>query len=267
MLESLPTWVHYVCAGIFGAILGSFANVCIVRIPEGESVIGPRSHCRSCGRRLSWQENIPFVSFVLLRGRCCGCGRRIPFQYPLVEAICVGLSVFAWWHFHDPLHYVVYFCLLIVPLVVVSFIDLRWRVIPDVISFPGIAVGFAVHMLLKNQGSYGMAAATSLLGAILGGGSLFLVAVAYEKLKKREGLGGGDVKLMAMLGAFFGWQSALFILLISSLLGTVIGLLFILIFRRDMKYPIPFGPFLALAGLLQLFYGHELVNWYLNLFH
>lgn len=214
---------------------------------------------------LSAWENVPLVSFVVLRGRCRKCKGRISLQYPAVETATIALSLLAWWHFGEPLRYLVYFCLLIVPLIIASIIDLKHYIIPDSITIPGIIVGFAVHVLLEADG-YGMTALDSLLGVLVGGGALYVVAIAYERLKKQEGLGGGDVKLIAMLGAFFGWRASILILLMSSLLGSVVGLVLIIILRKGLKYAIPFGPFLAAAGLIYLFAGETIINWYLGLF-
>ncbi len=259
-------WILYIFAGLLGSVLGSFANVCIWRMPRGESVAWPGSHCPSCGHKLAFWENVPVLSYVFLLGRCRSCHNRISLMYPLVELICIGLSLLAWWHFGEPLRYLIYLCLFIVPLVIVSGIDLAHMIIPDVISLPGIAVGFLVHVFLDNRGHYMSAAIDSVTGIIIGGGSLYLVAIAYEKLKKQEGLGGGDIKLIAMLGAFFGWRAAIVILLISSFLGSLVGLGVILALRKDMKYAIPFGPFLAAAGLVYLFAGLPMIRWYLSLF-
>lgn len=266
MFSQLPGWFLYIIAGLLGAILGSFANVCIVRLPRSKSVVWPPSHCPLCDHRLTWWENLPLVSFLILKGRCRRCRGRISVRYPIVELLCIALSVLLWRYFSNPLEYLVYLCLFIVPLVVVSFIDLSHRIVPDVISIPGIFVGIGAHTLLAGKGRYGEAAIDSLAGAVAGALFLFLVAYAYEKLKKQEGLGGGDIKLMAMLGAFFGWRAAIFILLMSSVIGSVIGIIFIIILRKDMKFAVPFGPFLALAGIINLFVGDRLVYWYMDLF-
>lgn len=255
MSSPVPEALLYLLAALLGAILGSFANVCIVRLPRGESIVTPRSRCPMCGHRISWWENIPLLSFALLGGRCRGCRGRIPWRYPLVEGLSTALALLAWWFFRHPLPFLLYFCLLVIPLVIVAFIDLGHRIIPDGISIPGIPVGIAVHTLLAPRGMHLGAALDSILGAAAGGGALFLVAMAYEKLKKQEGLGGGDVKLIAMLGAFFGWKAAIFILLVSSVMGSIVGVFLMLVLRKDMKYAIPFGPFLAAAGLVQLFVG------------
>lgn len=266
MLADLPHWLLYLIAGTLGGILGSFANVCIIRMPKEESVIWPPSHCPSCDRRLSWWENIPVVSFLLLWGHCRSCKVRISLQYPLVEAFCILMALFTWWHFQEPVRFLTYFCLLIVPLVIVSVIDLYNFIIPDVISLPGIVIGFLVHVLVEGRTDFVPTMIDSVAGIMVGGGSLYLVALAYEKLKKQEGLGGGDVKLIAMLGAFFGWKAVLFILLLSSLCGSIVGLFLIVILRKDLKYVIPFGPFISLAGVVYLFWGVRLLEWYASLF-
>lgn len=265
--SALPIWFLYLIAGLIGAILGSFANVCIFRMPRRKSVIWPRSHCPHCDHVLSAWENVPVISFVVLRGRCRECRGRISLQYPAIETASIVLSLLAWWHFGEPIRYLVYFCLLIVPLLIASIIDLKRYIIPDSITIPGIIVGFAVHTFLEGMGApYWRGALDSLLGVLVGGGALYIVAIAYEKLRKQEGLGGGDVKLIAMLGAFFGWRAAILMLLMSSLLGSVVGLVLIIALRKDLKYAIPFGPFLATAGLIYLFAGERIIHWYLGLF-
>ncbi len=268
MINNLPEWFPFVIAALLGLCLGSFANVCIVRLPADESIVRPPSHCPNCGHELSWWENIPILSYIFLMGRCRGCSTSISPIYPIVEALCLFLSLFTWWKFGNPLEYFLYFLLLIMPLVVISLIDLEHRIIPNEISIPLIPVGLIVNVVLSASYGWGYksGAIDSILGILVGGGSLLLVAFGYEKLKKQEGLGGGDIKLIAGLGAFFGWRAVIFILFASSVIGSVIGLLMIAIFRKDMKYAIPFGPFLAAAGLLYLFWGREILTWYLSQF-
>ena len=168
MLGCWPAWSLFVIAGVMGAILGSFANVCIARMPRDESVIWPPSHCPLCGRRLKFWENIPIVSFIALKGRCSGCGGRISAIYPAVEIACVLLSLLTWWHFGDPLRYLIYFTLFIVPMVIVTFIDLKHMIIPDIISIPGIVAGIAAHTILNPLSSYLNSAFDSLAGAQIG---------------------------------------------------------------------------------------------------
>lgn len=258
----MPAWSLYAIAGVLGAILGSFANVCISRLPNGESVIRPRSHCPRCGYKLDWWENIPIISFVFLGGRCSNCRERISLRYPLVELISVALAIFLWWRYPDPLHFLVYFCLLVTPLIIVSFIDLKHRIIPDIISIPGIFAGIGIHTLFSGEGKFVSGAIDAVAGAATGGLFLFFVAVIYEKIKKQAGLGGGDIKLIAMLGAFFGWRAAILILCMSSILGSLVGVILITVLRKDMKFAIPFGPFLSIAGIIQLIFGDWLILWY-----
>src|SRR3989344_1955663 len=234
-LTQIP--LGWVLAGFFGLCVGSFINVVIYRLPLDQSVVTPRSHCPNCKTKIAWYDNIPLLSYILLRGKCRYCKQTIAFQYFLVELCGLFLSLAAFAYFQELLLYLAYFCLLLAPLLAVIFIDLKHRIIPDSISLPGIGAGF-----------------------------LFLVAFLYEKIKKKEGLGGGDVKLAAMLGAFFGWQQILMILLVSSVLGSLIGLI-VVAFKKDWQYALPFGPFLAVAATLQLFFGFPMLSWYLSLFH
>jgi len=267
LLAFSPQWLLYLMACFVGAVLGSFANVCIWRMPRGESVAWPPSHCPVCGRRLAWWENVPVLSYLALRGRCRTCRCRISIRYPIVELAMSVLALLTWWYFGDPLKFFVYLSLFILPMVIVTGIDLYHYIIPDSISLPGIGVGLIVHVLLGGgEGSYLWTAVDSVAGIVVGGGALYLVALAYEKLRKQEGLGAGDVKLIAMIGAFFGWKAVLLILLMSSFLGSLVGLAVILILRKDLKYAIPFGPFLAAAGVINLFAGQRLVAWYMGLF-
>lgn len=259
-------YLYYILSAILGACVGSLLNVCIVRIPREESIVWPPSHCRSCNHHISWWENIPIISYMILRGKCHECKRAISIRYPIVEVIATLLSVVTFWYLHDIKLYLVYFFLLISPLIVISFIDLEHRIIPNVISIPGIFAGIGINVIFAGRYGYYSSFLNSILGAVVGGGFLFLVAVLYEKIKKAEGMGGGDVKLAAMLGAFFGWKASIFILLMSSILGSLIGVILIVILKKNSKYAIPFGPFLATSALLYFFLGQQLINWYLNLF-
>lgn len=255
---------------IFGLILGSFLNVCIYRLPRGESIVHPRSRCPSCHHQLSWYENIPLLSYLVLRGRCRYCGRPISPRYFVVELLTAVLSVAVWMRFSDPMAYVAYFVLLSAPLLVMTFIDLEHFLIPDVMTIPGIILGVAVHYALSPQ-PWIVPVLESLLGIVLGGGSLWLLSWLYEKWRGRVGLGLGDVKLAAMLGAFLGWRPIIFILFVSSIIGTLVGLVVIVAGRRRLSQPLPYGPFLAVATWTYLFVGPELLTWYFEtasgLFH
>lgn len=247
-------------AFVLGAVVGSFLNVCIYRIPAGESIVSPRSRCPRCGTPIRWYQNIPILSWIFLRGRCASCQLRIPIRYALVEAL-TGL-LFAMVLYSFGIHWAtVVFWVFVSLLVTITFIDLDHQIIPDVISLPGIVLGFGASFLLP-----WVSWSDSLLGILLGGGSLFLVAVGYEFLTKKEGMGGGDIKLLAMLGAFLGWKAVLPIIFVSSLLGTLVGVPLMLIKGADGKLAIPFGPFLAGGAVIWLFWGELLAGWYLQRF-
>ena len=244
---------------LFGAVVGSFLNVCIYRIPRAESIVFPSSHCPECGTKIRAFDNIPVISYLLLRGTCRACGSRISWQYPVVEMLSALLTLFLFMKFHlSPTFFVLFlFCM---ALVVITFIDLEHQIIPDSISLSGIVVGFASSFFLPWLGWQ-----SSLIGIIAGGGSLLLVAYGYQLLTKKEGMGGGDIKLLAMMGAFLGWRSIPFIIFTSSLFGSVVGLTLMAIRKKDSQLPIPFGPFLAFGAILFIFYGRQLIQWYFAL--
>ena len=254
-----PQLLFSVFSFILGAVVGSFLNVCICRMPRDESVVSPPSHCPGCGYRIRWYDNIPLVSYLLLRGRCRGCREKISPRYPLVELLNALLSLALFLRFGPTLAFAVLF-LFCSALVVITFIDLEHQIIPDEISLSGIVLGFIFSFFLRGHGWL-----NSLLGILLGGGSLLLVAYGYQVVTGKEGMGGGDIKLLAMMGAFLGWKSIPFIIFVSSLAGSVIGVSLMLIQKKDSKLAIPFGPYLALGALLYVFYGPRLISWYLTL--
>lgn len=245
---------------IFGLLIGSFLNVCVYRMPRNESLAFPPSHCPSCGAAIPPWLNIPVVSYLLLRGRCRSCATSISALYPLVELLTALLGLGLYLRFGLTLPFFV-LALLCAALVVVTFIDLEHQIIPDEISLPGIVIGFACSFFIPRLGWL-----NSLLGILAGGGSLYLVAWCYERFTGKEGMGGGDIKLLAMLGAFFGWKAIPFIIFVSSLTGSGIGLTIMFIKKQDGKIAIPFGPFLVIGALVHIFFGPQLVTWYLNLF-
>lgn len=249
----------YIFAFVFGAVVGSFLNVCIYRLPEDRSIVSPPSSCPGCGNRIRWYDNIPIVSWLVLRGKCRACKAPISWRYPLVEALNGLLTLLLFIKYGPSLPFLALF-IFCSSLVVITFIDLDHQIIPDSISLPGIAVGFLFSFFLPWSGWL-----NSLLGILLGGGSLLLVAWGYEKLTGKEGMGGGDIKLLAMMGAFLGWRSIPFIIFASSLVGSVLGIGAMIVTKRDGKLAIPFGPFLALGAILYIFYGRLLINWYLSI--
>jgi leader peptidase (prepilin peptidase)/N-methyltransferase len=242
-----------------GAVIGSFLNVCIFRIPAGESIVHPPSRCPVCRVSIRWYQNVPILSFLLLGGRCASCRTRIPWRYPLVEALTGVLFVLVVQRFGFAWPTPVYWAFA-AALVVITFIDLDHQIIPDVISLPGIAAGFVCSFAVP-----WLSWADSLLGILVGGGSLYLVAVVYELLTKKEGMGGGDIKLLAMFGAFLGWKAVFPVIFFSSLLGSLVGVPLMLIKRADGKLAIPFGPFLAAGAMIYLLWGPLLIRWYLSL--
>jgi leader peptidase (prepilin peptidase) / N-methyltransferase len=243
----------------FGALFGSFLNVCIHRLPRGQSIVWPSSACPHCKRELAWFENIPIVSFVVLRARCRTCRGPISARYPIVEAITALLFAVAWWLYGPSVllaSRLVFGCALIV----LFGIDLEHHLLPNVVTLPGIVVGFAFSFV-TDPGWL-----ESLLGIIVGGGILYAIAEAYYRLRHEEGLGMGDVKMLAMVGAFLGWQLTLVTLMLASFAGAIVGVSLIAIRRGSMKYALPFGTFLAIGAAISALAGSGFLNWYLGFF-
>jgi leader peptidase (prepilin peptidase) / N-methyltransferase len=242
----------------FGAVVGSFLNVCIYRLPKKESVVFPPSHCQNCDYQIRWYDNVPVISYLALRGQCRRCGERISPQYPLVELLNGVLAVSLFLKYGLGLGSAILF-IFCSALVVITFIDLEHQIIPDSITLPGIVIGFILSFFTP------VGWLNSLIGILAGGGTLLLIAEAYSFLTKKEGMGGGDVKLLAMMGAFLGWHAVIFIIFIGSLLGSVIGISVLMAQKKDSSQPIPFGPFLAAAAVIYIFFGPRLIFWYLTL--
>lgn len=249
----------YLLAFVCGAIVGSFLNVCIWRIPAGQSIVYPPSHCPQCGVRIRSRDNVPLLSYVLLRGRCRACGGAISIRYPVVEALTGVMLVWLLYQFGVSPALAVS-GLFVAALIVISFIDLDHQIIPDVISLPGIVVGLLLSIL-----GQGPSVVDSVVGALLGGGLLYGVAVGYHAFTGREGMGGGDIKLLAMVGAFLGWRGVLVTLIVGSFAGSLVGMALIAARRADTRVPIPFGPFLACGALCALAFGDRLIQWYLHI--
>ena len=243
---------------MFGAIVGSFLNVCIIRLPKEESIIIPGSHCPQCNHPITFYDNIPLVSYLLLGGKCRYCKRSISAQYPLVEGTTAISSLLLFLKYGLSLSYFFYFSF-VAALIIITVIDLYHQIIPDVISIPGIGVGLLGALIIPHITFF-----NSLLGILLGGGSLFVIATFYQWLFKREGMGGGDVKLLAMIGAFLGWDAVILTILLSSLIGSITGIIIMVLKGKDFKYAIPFGPFLSLGAVIALFYKNEIISWYLQ---
>ena len=259
-----------IVAFTLGACVGSFLNVCIHRIPADESIVRPGSRCPHCRQPIAWYDNVPFLSWLWLRARCRHCGAGIAARYPLVELAAAVLAVLSVVVFGPTPRALVAFAFA-AALVLITFIDIDHRFIPDEVSLPGIVVGLGVSLLPGGIGLWNAA-----LGALVGGGILFLVAWGYERMTGREGMGYGDVKLLAMIGAFLGWQAIPAVIVVASLTGSVAGLLamfdgrsrrrvrrvqthfgplavLVSLRRASRRTEIPFGPFLALGALSVLY--------------
>jgi leader peptidase (prepilin peptidase) / N-methyltransferase len=248
-----------VFAFLLGAVLGSFGNVLIWRLPRGESVAWPGSHCPACDAPIRWFDNIPLASWLALRGRCRACRAPISRRYPLVEGLCGALFLAVALRFGAGAHAFV-LALLCWALVVVTFIDLDHLIIPDAVTFPGMAAGLAASFLSGGPGWR-----SSLLGLALGYGLLFSIAWSYQKLRGREGMGMGDFKLLGMIGAVLGAGALPVTVLAASLTGSLAGLAAMAVSRRGLSLAIPFGPFLSLGALVHLFFGRQIIAWYLAL--
>jgi leader peptidase (prepilin peptidase)/N-methyltransferase len=244
---------------IFGLCIGSFLNVCIYRLPASKSIVHPRSMCSSCGTLIASYDNIPIISYLWLRGRCRHCRTKISLRYPIVEFLCGLFALGAYLKFDLTIEALIYF-LFFAALMVVTFIDLDHRIIPDVITLPGIPICFAAGFALPT-----ITYKDALLGILSGGGSLFLVAWTYSLITKKEGMGGGDIKLLAMIGAIVGWKGVLFTIFVASLVGTLAGLAVMLQSRKGLKLAVPFGPFLSIGSITYIFFGTPLIAWYFNL--
>jgi leader peptidase (prepilin peptidase)/N-methyltransferase len=266
----------------FGLIIGSFLNVCIYRLPRHESIVTPGSHCPACGKPVRPYDNIPVLSYLWLRGKCRFCRQPISLQYPMVELL-TGLAFFACareWGSTSPAFVN---SLFLSAILVLIFTDYHHQILPNVITLPGVAVGFLLsplqaESLLRDVNDFlaGNLAVSvypanaeavlpwisSALGALIGGGTLYLVGLGYRLFRKRQGLGEGDMKMMAMVGSFLGWRLALLVIFAGSFLGSILGLLLILFGGKTLQTKLAFGTFLGIASIILLFYGNAFLHWY-----
>jgi len=222
----------------FGLCIGSFMNVCIYRVPAKISIVFPGSACPDCGTSIRAYDNIPVLSYIWLKGRCRHCSSRIPLRYVTVEIMGGAFAVLAYLKFGFPWEALIYYGF-VAALLIITFIDIDYQIIPDIISLPGIPLGFAASFAIP-----GVTYKASLIGILVGGGMLYLIAWGYHLITKKEGMGGGDIKLLGMIGAFIGWQGVLFTIFVASAVGTISGLLVMLHQKKGLKLAIPFGPFL-----------------------
>jgi leader peptidase (prepilin peptidase)/N-methyltransferase len=272
--------IFAIAAFIFGLVVGSFLNVCIVRLPRGRSVVTPPSHCPRCKAGIRFYDNIPIISFLILRGKCRSCGEPISWRYPAVELMngLFYLWIIAEFGTNGEALLMMALCS---SLIVITFIDYDHQIIPDVITLPGMLAGlslapffmsaldgalpFQLGNLLPHAGPYLTGFLNSLIGLLLGVGPLLAIGWIWEKLRHVEAMGGGDVKLMGMVGSFLGWKGALLTIMLGALVGSIVGLGLIVMKRHKMGKVIPFGPFLALGAVATAFYGPDIISWYLGL--
>jgi leader peptidase (prepilin peptidase) / N-methyltransferase len=244
---------------VIGLAVGSFLNVCIYRLPRGQSLASPPSRCTRCGRRLRWYDNVPIVSWLALRGRCRHCGERISIQYPVVEGITalVFVAVVSLTPY-GPLW--ASRLVLSAALIVLFVIDLELQILPNLITLPGIVVGFLFSLIAPPW------PLASIAGIILGAGVLYGIATGYYLLRREEGMGMGDVKMLAMIGAFLGWRAVLMTLVFASFAGALVGLALMATRRESLRYALPFGTFLALGALVTMLFGDPIIEWYLGFY-
>lgn len=245
---------------VFGALLGSFANVVILRMPHGESVVFPGSHCNSCQSKIAWYDNIPILSWFILRGKCRKCQTKYSFRYPVVEFIMGFLFALSFWHFGWSWT-LLEVLLFVFALVICSFIDIDHMILPDQFTLSGIVIGLLGAWLNPERDFM-----PAFWGFLFGGGFLFAMAYFYHLFTGQEGMGGGDIKLLAWIGAIVGWKAIPFVIMISAVLGTIFGLILQRQQKKGLKTMIPYGPYLAVAALIYLFGGQTIGLWYLQWF-
>ena len=243
---------------VLGLIIGSFNNVCIYRIPKNESIIFPASHCTKCHSTIKAVDNIPVLSYFLLRGKCRKCGEKISIRYPIVELI-TGLIYVSLFFIYGRSTLALIYAILSSALIIISFIDLDEQIIPDEISLPGIAIGFIISFFV----SY-ISYIDSLLGILVGGGIILLIALAGMAVFKKEAMGGGDVKLAAMIGAFIGWRYIALSLFIGFFIGAIVGIVLIVLKVKNKDDLVPFGPFIVLGSFITILWGKNILTWYLG---
>lgn len=245
---------------VFGACLGSFANVVIYRLPQGKSVVLPGSHCYSCQTPIRWYDNIPLVSWLLLRGKCRQCGARFSFRYFFVELLMATLFTLAYFYFGLSWN-LVEALLFIFGLVCCTFIDFDHMILPDEFTLSGIVIGLLGAWLNPQRELL-----DAFVGVLIGGGFLWAMAYLYYVFTRQDGMGGGDIKLLAWIGAVLGWKAVPFVIMASAIIGSVIGLILARKQKQGLKTMIPFGPYLALGAVLYMFGGQTIALWYFDLF-
>ncbi len=259
--------IGYFIVFIFGAVIGSFLNVCIYRIPRGMSIIIPSSMCPACGNQIRFYDNIPIISYILLRGRCRYCKSRITIRYPAVESLNATLYILILYRFgHNDLLPVISYFIFISSLIVITFIDLEFQIIPDRITLPWIPLSLILGATVLPDPFFRydfLGFKSSLIGLTSGGGLFYFIAVAGRAILKKDAMGGGDIKMMAMIGGVLGWKGVILTTFIGSLIGSIAGAVVIVLKGRKWGIRIPFGPFLAIGAIVSLLIGQEILYWYL----
>jgi leader peptidase (prepilin peptidase)/N-methyltransferase len=244
---------------LLGLMLGSFMNVCIYRLPRGLSPVRPRSGCPKCGHMIAWYENVPVVSYLVLRGRCRKCRAPISPMYPIVEFI-TGAVFLAGYLYYGPSALLIVRLAFAWAMIALFVIDYQHQILPNVITVPGMVIGLLANFLA------GPGWVASIIGAAVGAGSLYAIAEIYYRVRHEEGLGMGDVKMLGMIGAFLGWKLVLLTLVLSSFLGSIIGVFVVVSRKESLKYAMPFGTFLAVGALVASVVGDAILDWYLGFF-
>ena len=250
--------VNDVLIFILGLIVGSFSNVCIYRIPRNESIIYPASHCPKCRSKIKPVDNIPLLSFILLKGRCRNCKSKISIQYPVVELITGLIYLIIYLTYALSVQTLIYI-ILSSALIIIAFIDLNEQIVPDVISLPGIVIGFIISFFVPY-----ISFINSALGVAVGGGIILIIGLGGSVIFKKEAMGGGDVKLAAMIGAFLGWRYIIISLFLGFFLGALAGIFLIISKIKSREDVVPFGPFIVLGSLITLLWGEKIINWYIG---
>ncbi|ADY73413.1 Prepilin peptidase [Desulfurobacterium thermolithotrophum DSM 11699] len=248
--------MKYLIAFIFGTIIGSFLNVCIHRIPKEESIITPPSYCPKCGKKIKWYDNIPIISYLILKGKCRNCKEKISIQYPLVELLTGFLTTGIVWKYGISVTSF-YFLLLTYVLVVVSMIDLKTMLVPVKLCYFAMIAGILFSIFVPS-----ISLKDSILGASFGAGIILFIIETYYILKGKEGMGYGDANVMAVIGAFLGWEKVLLTIFLASLIGAVWGIIFMILRGKNSQLALPFVPFLSLATYVTIIFGNELISWY-----
>ncbi|MBU2540596.1 MAG: prepilin peptidase [Candidatus Omnitrophica bacterium] len=252
--------LEYILVFIIASAVGSFLNVCIYRMPKNESVIMPGSHCPHCDKEISWCDNIPILSFLILGARCRKCKKKISIRYFIVELLTASLLLFLYVQFGFTLKFFIY-AIIFSGLIVASFIDLEHQIIPDEISVGAIVLGLIVNVAFPGLHGFSnlkQSLIFSSLGILIGGGSLYITGMIGDFIFKKESMGGGDIKLLAGIGAFLGWKIALLVFFVAPLFGAIMGL--IVKIRKKINV-IPYGPFISLSTFVAVFWGDKIINW------